>query len=518
MIRKIFKKIYIYFFINSFFIRINNNDNFSYNFLNINFDNYESLKKLFLSNKYYKGRFLENKDYDYHCFDWLLPAKKIGGAKNVNNSKKLIFNWSKNNYSKSTFVWNTKITTKRLTNLIYYYDFYAISSDEKEKKFFYKLIYEHYLLLEINRKFDKIDEIPIEVVKILILMRIIFKKNLDKILSDLRTQLFKFVDINGYHRSYNPSYQAEFINQLHEIKNILLYFDLNISQEIYNQLDSMTSAFNNLFHKDSSIALFNGSNNANDNQYKQIEKLISDIKPKKLDKIENGICIYNDKYKKIFFDIVTPSNKQINKNLHSGTLSFEMSCLDEKIITNCGSVEKRYGKKPEYLRYSAAHSTLVVDNTNISELSKNSYKRIPKKLLFNHEENDEEVIWIASHDGYKENFNRIVKRKLRIFKRKNYIIGEDTLILLKFNSKKTQYNIRFHLTPICSCLLSNNKKTVFIKTQKNQSWVFNAKSAINLEDSIYIKDGKTVEKTKQIVISNYVDTSKKVEQWSLEKI
>ena len=72
-----------------------------------------------------------------------------------------------------------------------------------------------------------------------------------------------------------------------------------------------------------------------------------------------------------------------------------MSCLDEKIITNCGSVEKRYGKKPEYLRYSAAHSTLVVDNTNISELSKNSYKRIPKKLLFNHEENDEDVIGIA---------------------------------------------------------------------------------------------------------------------------
>ena len=42
MIRKIFKKIYIYFFINSFFIRRNNNNNFSYNFLNINFDNYES--------------------------------------------------------------------------------------------------------------------------------------------------------------------------------------------------------------------------------------------------------------------------------------------------------------------------------------------------------------------------------------------------------------------------------------------------------------------------------------------
>ena len=444
--------------------------------------------------------------------------KKIGGSESVNSSKKLIFNWLNNHYSKNSFIWNTQITAKRLTNLIYYYDFYAISSDEKEKKLFYELILKHYLMLEAARKFDKIEEISIEVIKILILMRIIFNKNLNKILSELKTQLFKFIDTNGYHRGYNPSYQAEFINQLHEIKNILLYFNMNVYKEIYNQLDNMTSAFNNFFHKDGSIAFFNGSNNANDLKYKQIESLISDITPKKLDKIENGICIYSDKHKKVFFDIVAPTNKEINKNLHSGTLSLEMSSFGEKIITNCGSVEKRYGKKPEYLRYSAAHSTLIVDNTNISELSKNSYKRIPKKLSFSHEENDEEVNWIASHDGYKENFNRIIKRKLKIFKRKNFIIGEDSIILSKFNSKKIQYSIRFHLTPICSCLLSNNKKTVFIKTQKNQSWVFNAKSAINLEDSIYIKDGKTIEKTKQIVISNYADTSKIIEKWSLEKI
>ena len=58
-----------------------------------------------------------------------------------------------------------------------------------------------------------------------------------------------------------------------------------------------------------------------------------------------------------------------------------MSCLGEKIVTNCGSMEKRHGKKPEYFRYSAAHSTLILNNTNISELSKNSYRRIPKKHL-----------------------------------------------------------------------------------------------------------------------------------------
>ena len=141
----------------------------------------------------------------------------------------------------------------------------------KKKKIFNELIYKHYLILEINRKFEKIEEIPIEVIKILILMRIIYQKNLDKILFQLSSQMLKFIDNNGYHKSYNPSYQAEYINQLYEVKNILLYFDYNVSKELYNQLDNLTSAFNNLFHKDNTIALFNGSNNANYSQYKQIE-------------------------------------------------------------------------------------------------------------------------------------------------------------------------------------------------------------------------------------------------------
>ena len=77
--------------------------------------------------------------------------------------------------------------------------------------------------------------------------------------------------------------------------------------------------------------------------------------------------------------------KLLNQNLHAGTLSFEMSYDKEKIITNCGSIEKRIGKKPEFLRYSAAHSTIILNNTNISELvEKKSYKRIPQIIEYNY--------------------------------------------------------------------------------------------------------------------------------------
>ena len=57
-----------------------------------------------------------------------------------------------------------------------------------------------------------------------------------------------------------------------------------------------------------------------------------------------------------------PNKYKISENLGAGTLSFELSCIDEKIITNCGASES-FGNNPEYLRYSAAHSTIILQNT-----------------------------------------------------------------------------------------------------------------------------------------------------------
>ena len=200
----------------------------------------------------------------------------------------------------------------------------------------------------------------------------------------------------------------------------------------------MTSVLGNLIHKDNSIALFNGSNNANYNSVIKIINLTKDIKLKKLENIKNGIAAYSNNKLKIFFDVVKPSNKEINQNLHAGTLSFELSCDGEKIITNCGSVEKRFVKRPDYFRYSAAHSTIVVSNTNISELvEKKSYKRIPKNIIFKNSDNEESLIWTGSHDGYRENFNKIIKRKIKIYKKINKIEGEDTVITTKLQNKKT---------------------------------------------------------------------------------
>ena len=113
------------------------------------------------------------------------------------------------------------------------------------------------------------------------------------------------------------------------------------------------------------------------------------------------------KNKKVFFDVVQPNTDRINSNLSAGTLSIELSGFGEKIFSNCGASES-FGKNPEYLRYSAAHSTIILQNTNISEIKEgNPHIKFPQSVVFRRETNDEEEVFEGSHNGYIKKFNKI---------------------------------------------------------------------------------------------------------------
>ena len=513
MTNKIIFLFFNFFINNKIILRIRsskfNIDDYNYDFINISFENLSELKKIIFSKKYFINKFYDENSIRYHYFEWLYAAKKTGGSEIISLTKQHIINWYLKKYRISSFVWEKNFVAKRLINLIYNFDYYAVSATKQEKKKFNIIILKHYFILKLQALVDK-NNCSIEITKALFLFHLIHKIETNEIIKLINIQLDSHINKNGMHNSMNPCLHTEFINHLYEIKNMCLFFKVVPPKKIEYQIINMSSVLKNLFHKDGMIALFNGSNNANLRSINKINKLINDVKPKNLNKIDNGLAIYENNELKVFFDAIKPNTKLLSQNLHSGTLGFEMSSDKEKIITNCGSVEKRIGKKPEFLRFSAAHSTIVLNNTNISELvEKKSYKRIPKIISLINEEDENILRWNATHDGYMDNFKRIVKRKLTISKKHPTISGEDSIICHKLNSKKVLYNIRFHLTPICSCMLTNNQRSVIIKTKLNQSWIFSSTNKLKLEESIYINDGKRVERIKQIVISGYATLQKK---------
>ena len=206
----------------------------------------------------------------------------------------------------------------------------------------------------------------------------------------------------------------------------------------------------------------------------------------------------------------------ISSNLSAGTLSIELSGYGEKIFTNCGASEN-FGKNPEYLRYSAAHSTIVLQNTNISEIKEgNPHIKFPQSVVFRKETNNEKEVFEGTHNGYMRKFNKIIKRKLIVFKNLNKLEGEDTLISLKNVEDRLIYHIRFHLGDDMTYNFTNSKKNIILKTKLNNIWLFKSDAELIIEDSILV-DNNFTKPIKQIVIKGIIKDDKTIKRWSLEK-
>ena len=312
------------------------------------------------------------------------------------------------------------------------------------------------------------------------------------------------------HRSYNILEHAKFINNLNEIKNIMLFFKVKNSNIFDELILKMTSLLNQYFHNDGSLPLFNGTNNIYTKIiYNSLNKDTYLVK-RDFSNIDNGIAFYGDKNKKLFFDVVQPNKDRISSNLSAGTLSIEWSGFGEKIFTNCGASES-LGKNPEYLRYSAAHSTIILQNTNISEIKEgNPHIKYPQSVVFRKESNNEKQIFEGSHNGYVKKFNKIIKRKLIVHKNKNKLEGEDTLIAYKNNNDRLVYHIRFHLADEMTLNFTNNKKNIILKTKLNNIWVFKSDTELAIENSILV-DNNYVKPIKQIVIKG-ISVEKKLKE------
>ncbi len=482
------------------------------NFRKIDFTNYHQVKTFV-----FKKNFYINKNKNIHNFDFLNFSNKLGGKIGINLSKNSIFDWFLINKNNLGFPWSEDLPSKRLINLLYNYEYINSSSKISDRKKLDSIIYSHIqrILFDFNTK--KISEITSFDAIAYLLSNLILKKINSKKIEFVKFIVGNQVDKLGMHKSYNLLEHSKFLNNLKEIKSILLFFKVKESNVFDEMILKMTSILNEYFHNDGSLPLFNGSNNIYTKQIYQSLNKENYLKKREFSNIANGIAFYADKTKKIFFDVVQPNKDKINSNLSAGTLSIEISGFGEKIFTNCGASES-FGKNPEYLRYSAAHSTIILQNTNISEIKEgNPHIKFPQSVVFRKESTPLEETFEGSHNGYLKKFNKIIKRKLIINKKNNKLDGEDSLISYKGINKRIIYHIRFHLAENITFNFTNNKKNVILKTKLNNIWLFKSDTELIIEDSILV-DNNLTKPTKQIVIKGVLSDKKIIKKWCLEKI
>ena len=505
------KKI-IFILVTSKFISKNKLTYLDLNFRKIDFTNYNKVKSFI-----FKKRFFLSKNKNIHSFDFLNFSKRLGGTIGITLSKEAIFGWHKLNKNKLGFPWLDDLPSKRLINLLYNYEYINSSSNIDDKKKLDFIIYFHINRVFFDFNLKKISQLSsFDLVAYLLSCAILKKLNEEKV-EYIKYVVDGQIDKLGMHRSYNLLEHSKFINNLKEIRNILLFFKSKKSNIFDETLLKMTSILNEYFHVDGTLPLFNGTNNVYTKSISDSINKENYLKKREFSNISNGIAFYSDKNKKIFFDVVQPNSDMVSSNLSAGTLSFELSGFGEKIITNCGALES-FGKNPEYLRYSAAHSTIVLQNTNISEIKEgNPHIKFPQSVVFRKETNSKEEILEGSHNGYLKKFNKIIKRKIIIHKNANKFRGEDSLISYKDINSRLIYHIRFHLAHNMVLNFTNNKRNIILKTNLNNIWLFKSDSELIIEDSILV-DNNITKPSKQIVIKGVLSDKKIIKKWSLEKI
>jgi uncharacterized heparinase superfamily protein len=198
-------------------------------------------------------------------------------------------------------------------------------------------------------------------------------------------------------------------------------------------------------------------------------------------------------------DAGVPSPPGLDDRAHAGTLGFEMSVGRERVIVNCGAYAGPNPGWREASRTTAAHSTLVVEDVNSSELLPGGgLGARPTRVPVERREADGSVWLDAAHDGYVRSFGLTHRRRLFLAAAGDDLRGEDTLE----GRGHRKYAVRFHLHPGVKASLVQGGASVLLRLTSGAGWRMRATGGVtSLQESVYLGAGGEVRRTDQIVIS-----------------
>ena len=193
----------------------------------------------------------------------------------------------------------------------------------------------------------------------------------------------------------------------------------------------------------------------------------------------------------------------------ASTLAIEISDGAQRIVVNCGGPGTLPTIMPreliDALRTTAAHSTLILDDTNSTAILPDGSlgKGVTDVILDRGEDNDSSRLE-ASHDGYAKGFGLIHQRRLSLGNDGKEVRGED--ILTPKGRRKIRelapFAIRFHLAPGIEPTVTADGMGAILRSPGAPAWNFRCRGAmIVIEESLVIDlRGRTVPTLQLVVV------------------
>ena len=336
-------------------------------------------------------------------------------------------------------------------------------------------------------------------------------------LARLEREIDKQIFPDGGQYERNPSLIAALLGDLVELRACLGLGLIKAPAWLRHAVERIGPMVRLCRHGDGGLALFNGSV---EEDPETIERLlmaarVGDRAPASAP--HAGFERLARKASVVLVDTGGPPPRGLDFDAHAGTLSFEMSVGAARLVVNCGAYR---GGDPTWRRVSratAAHSTLIVEDTNSSEIQDlGGLGRQVGEVTVRRDSAGGGAVLEAAHEGYAARFGLVHRRRLILETDGLCLRGEDSLQ----GRGGRDFVLRFHLHPTLKASIEPaGAPSVRLRLADGQMWLFAADGyRPALEESIYFGCAGQGQPSRQIVLGGCTGDGETLIPWSLRRV
>jgi uncharacterized heparinase superfamily protein len=459
---------------------------------------------------------------ELHGFEWLRDLRAASGDNGRRTGRELIGRWIDDCRGWDDLAWRPDVMGRRLMTWLSHYEFLAVGADAPFRGRF---------MLSVARQASHLARVlPAGLAGGRLLAGIsglihaglalprgsgLVQRGSRLLERELQRQFLA----DGGQRERSPSVQFALLRLLAGVRAALAGAERPLPAGLDETIRGAAQMLRLFQHGDGGLALFNDSNVEEDWLVDMaLARAIPSYAGTKAlalrEAVDSGFERLLANRTLAIVDSGAPAPAGYDGHAHAGTLSFEMSIGRERLIVNCGAHQGR-GDWWQAQRSTAAHSTLVVDDTNSSVFSPDSgLVRGPRTVTCRRDESDGNLWLDMSHDGYQATFDLIHRRRLFLAAGGEDLRGEDRLI----GSGKRPFAIRFHLHPDVTASLAQNGQAALLRLPSGAGWRLRATGApVSLGDGIYLGRRGEIRKTLQVVISGEKGEDEAVVKWAIAR-
>ena len=462
-----------------------------------------------------------------HGFEWLADLRADGSPAARERARALIAGWIERHGDWSPLAWRGDVLGRRLTSWLAEHEFFSAGVGKD---------FDVPFLCSLARQARHLDRVarlggaalgPAGHGRIGTLVASVHtaaclaggRGRLAKAVALLLREVDRQVLPDGGHYQRSPAIQLAVLRELIGVRQLLIAGRHAVPSGLQRAIDRMAPMVRFFRHGDRRLALFNGTSEGSAAEIDGV-LVLTDADGKAppgaphtgFQRLEAGRAL-------VIADTGLPPPPESDGCAHAGTLSFELSYGNERLVVNCGARPHARGEWLAAQRATAAHSTLVLADANSSEVSPSGHLgRRPRHVLCRRDEAEGAMLIDASHDGYAAPFGALHRRRLYLSPQGEDLRGEDQLARVR-PGERLPFAIRFHLHPDVQISLVHDGKAALVRLPSGAGFRFDASGGrLALEESIYFGAEAGARRSEQIVVASTLAGEEALVKWSFKRL